>query len=318
MACREFQPSSTFDPVRSVETLLVVVVYDCPSQFLTTYLDSVLAQDTAEFDVAVIADGGDVRPFHRLGRRLRLLDANAPRTPSLIRQQAVDFARSAGYSFIVFSDVDDYFTPLRVSQSVAGLRSRDFVYNEIDVVTATGDLVAPSILRSIGVTDTIQDYRELLHRNVLGLSHTAVRTDALNDIRIPREVVAVDWFLYSALLVRGRLGAMVDQCSTFYRQTSDSLVGFARPLTEERFRRGIAIKRAHYEAMIGWTSGAQDTEASLLYSSYLERLNELDVACQDWRFLGTYLATVNRHFSKIYQGWWSEILLLPDWRRYAE
>jgi hypothetical protein len=59
-------------------------------------------------------------------------------------------------------------------------------------------------------------------------------------------------------------------------------------------------------------------EATKIYSKKLEEINTLNKYIQDDSFCRRYIEVINKNYSKIFNGWWSEILPINKWRKYDE
>lgn len=248
---------------------------------MTDYMRSIWAQDYKTFDLVIFGNGDTVG----------------------MRTNAIKYAIDNEYTYMVWTDTDDFFSRNRVGTSVIWLQTGyDFVFNEIDLVDEGGKPVEVSVLTRIGVKDEYDNADEILDRNIFGLSTTAVRVDVLRGLRVPKDIIAMDWFLYTCLLRNGYKGKFIN-AKTYYRQTDDSLVGMGRELTDKRLYRGIGVKSVHYKNV-----GLHDKAREM--SGLLKEV-------QDDAFREHYIGVVNDNMDEIYKGWWSEILPIPAWEQYA-
>ena len=86
------------------------------------------------------------------------------------------------------------------------------------------------------------------NKNIFGLSNTAVKVSILENIHFDRDLVAIDWYLYSILLARGYSAIFTNEVETFYRQHEENTVGISR-LSLESLTQGILVKLKHYKLM---------------------------------------------------------------------
>ena len=77
------------------------------------------------------------------------------------------------------------------------------------------------------------------------------------------------------------------------------------------------MKKVHYDHVKEYCKENNLETAVKDYALKKDEMLELDSAIQDREFLERYIQVINNHLSKIYRGWWSEILDLKTWRTYA-
>jgi hypothetical protein len=53
------------------------------------------------------------------------------------------------------------------------------------------------------------------------------------------------------------------------------------------------------------------------YETKKDEIQELQYALAESDFRVRYMDAINANMNKIYRGWWSEILTLNDWEKYA-
>ena len=53
------------------------------------------------------------------------------------------------------------------------------------------------------------------------------------------------------------------------------------------------------------------------YEAKKEEIRELKYALEESGFKDRYMEVVNSNIDRIHRGWWSEIVPLNDWRKYA-
>jgi glycosyltransferase involved in cell wall biosynthesis len=280
--------------------------------------DSIRQQDDQDFDIVVFLDGGSLEALGDLEERATIIEPPVGSSPASIRQLALTYALERRYDNIVFTDVDDFYTPDRVRRSKRSLGEAGFTFNEIQTVDEAGRLIQKDLIKQFYGNSRIDRIDPLLERNFLGMSNTAVRVSCLREIAIPASLVAVDWYLYSVLLVGGHVGIQAEKALTSYRQSVNNAVGVRSALDEHRLLKGIAIKAMHYESMAAFCAQRRLSSAMEIYKELRSEMERLDARCHNEEFRSQYVEVVNRHYESIYRGWWSEILPLPKWTNYAK
>ena len=169
--------------------------------------------------------------------------------------------------------------------------------------TYSSDISTPQIVDDL---DTIIDY------NIFGLTHTAVKVDKLRNLEIPKDQLAVDWYIFSILLLNGAIGKRLENVYTYYRQYEDNYVGALFLLTERSLDRGLSVKCNHYKEIVRHTVNNKILR-------YVDKYNEkliLILEMIKWIMYPTnkknYIAFINKYHSAIYRGWWSNIVTKRD------
>lgn len=219
-------------------------VYPAVSKYLPDYFESLQRQTCRDFDLLLVKDGLDV--FQR-PEGLNVIELEGEGAPARIRETVINHALQSGYECLVFSDTDDYFSPDRVAQSLRLLKEYDIVVNDLSLVSENGDTIVERYLsRRLGDMEEIA-LGHLIHRNMMGLSNTAVSRRCFDvPLRLDSETIAVDWYLFSTLLLEGRSAVFTDRAVTYYRQHGSNTAGLGGELTTGALLRGVEIKAQHY------------------------------------------------------------------------
>lgn len=297
-------------------TLVFGVVYPGVEDYIDDYAESINDQDYQEFDILIIDDGLHIDLTKKFNKDIDIIFSENKYSKAEIRQLSIDYAIQKGYRNIVFTDTDDFFSRDRIANAVKMLNSYDFVINEL-VVTDNGGHIAEYQIWDKFINQKNLVIDSFLDSNIFGLSNSAVRTSLLKQILLPDEIIASDWIIVSQLLLAGAEGIISDS-KTYHRQTENNDVGIRFQLTPNRLRKGILAKRLHYQSMCQICKSSGVPEYIEQYLEKFNQMKELADNITDSGFENNYIDAVNRNFETIYTGWWSEILPLEQWRKYAQ
>jgi hypothetical protein len=211
-------------------------------------LESLRAQSFTRFDLLMVNDGcSDLQSITGPFADLRIVEMPFRGTPAQNREHGLKSVLDGGYEFVVFGDSDDYFAADRVELSVNRLHHYDVVVNDLSLVT--DGKVTKSDYFSNRIEDGFEIELDFIRdKNLFGLSNTAVRTSALSGGVIEPALVAVDWYLFSTLLLKQKRAVFTNVTTTFYRQHGSNIVGMGQP-TRNSFARALGVKTQHYNAM---------------------------------------------------------------------
>lgn len=304
--------------MRNSDILVFGVLYPGVEKFTTSFVKSIISQDDQNFDLALYDDGFGNSERLFLPLRTIVIRKRGDKSIAEIRQIGINFAMNKGYQSIVFADLDDTFSSNRISGTRSLLKKSDFVYCELALIDHSNSIVRENVLQSIGVRPRYTGYKHLLDKNIFGLSNTAINVHCLSRIKIPKDIIAVDWWLFSMLSLNGCCGSLLNNSYVYYRQTDTNLIGMKNMLTEEKLKLGIQVKLVHYTYLLRSLRARRMTAMVRSVSLLKREIGELETALQDHQFLEHYLSVVNDNYQKIFTGWWSDILPLKKWKEYEK
>jgi len=288
------------------ESLCFVVIYKGAEKYFKDYLYSLWSQDDRNVDLLIINDGCEkILKVDFLHTILLTVDGLSP---AEIRTLGIEFAVENNYTNIIFTDIDDTFSNNRFSKSIFYLKKHNFVYN---IISPTDGKILNSTINNTGfpVLKSLSKVEDIIDYNFIGLSNSAIQVKYLENVSIPFDIIAGDWYLVSVLLLRGATGVLIDDVTTYYLLNSNNTVGYLVPLNEERLKFGIKVKAIHYRRLHKFSIEEGLSNYAGLFQKKLNEVMKLKLTISSSvKLLDSYLAKVNRNLLVIYQGWWSEIM----------
>lgn len=297
-------------------SLIMGVLYPGLEEFLPDYINSLKTQDDHDFDVLILNDAADGSLRELFPKEVKWIDIKDRLSFGAIRMVGVNYAMSNKYDFLIFSDLDDYFSENRVRLTKKVLARFDFAFTELQVINKNKSVLIDHYLKKTGINPYPKSIGEIIDRNYYGLSHTAVRTIALERLYIPNNIEVVDWWIFSIVLLQGYHGCFIPDSLTFYRQSDNNFVGIGNPLDDERLGRGINVKMAHYGNLILFCERYGMVDHLTIFNRKFQEMRELQDKIRNKTFMQYYISIVNRNIDSIYRGWWSEILSLQELSKY--
>jgi len=200
--------------------------------YLSDYAASVAAA-TRGHDTTVIAaiddlaDAGSVLEKALPGFGISLIRGGPNATIAEVRGRMLQGCRSARADAVVFVDMDDRLVVGAIESHVSALQEMDFSYGDLKPIDAGGASLGGTFFEGAVVPEAIARSDDILLRNFLGFSNTAIRPEALSEVacRPPRESVAVDWWFFSTLLDQGLKGKRAKGVVAEYRQHGANTLG---------------------------------------------------------------------------------------------
>ncbi|MFW9972901.1 MAG: glycosyltransferase, partial [Candidatus Odinarchaeota archaeon] len=294
-------------------TLLIGVIFPGLEKYLNDYCRSINTQNVNDFDILILNDNYP-RSFPLRNDNIQIINIKKRMTPAEIRMFAIRNAVENRYKYIVFSDADDFFSKNRIFLSVKKLKKFNFVYNNLILVNESGEMIHQSFYDFFKIKKQYNSYLDIVDRNLFGLSHTSARVENLENLYIPKEIKAVDWWIFSVLLLSNCVGGFIKDTTTFYRQSDINLARINRKIDESLVFLGIKVKKIHYKNLLSFCRDKKISEAAELYSSKLDEIFKLGKYLKDDKFRKIYIEVINKNYNKINNGWWSYILPLKEWK----
>jgi len=296
----------------------MTVYYNEAEIFLKDFFNSINHQDTNEFDLLLIFDNASPKNLPSSKINIFELKFEHKLKQSEIRKEGIHYAKKNNYRNLIFSDIDDFFSNNRISLSIKELRKNDFVFNEISLVSQKGELIQENNSQKLYKIKGIQSYKQILDYNKFGLTNTGINLRSIKkNFFIPRDIVATDWWIFTILLLTGAIGEFIEGAHTFYRQYENNLVGLNKRMSSDSLAMGLLVKEIHYHHVCEYCKVNNLLKPFKEYEAKKEAIKELKVALEERDFRDSYVKVVNFNIEKIFKGWWSEIIVLNDWEKYA-
>jgi len=303
--------------MKKSKTLVLGVNYKGVENYAKDYFKSIVDQDTDQFDLLILNDNTASLKLGEMNVNVDEIMISEDKSPALIRYDGLNYAISNNYQNLIFSDLDDFFSINRISLSIRELEKYDFVFNEIHLIDQNSEIIDENYLYKICLGKNVNSFYQILDYNCLGLTHTGINLESIKNFYIPENIIAVDWWIFTILLLNGATGKYIDNAITYYRQSDENLVGMKKALNENRLKTGIKVKQTHYDNIIKYCNQNNLEIALNSYALKKDGILELKLALQDLDFQKRYIDIINSNLDDIYCGWWSEILDLKTWRTYA-
>lgn len=279
---------------------LFTVFYPGLELYLDDFLSSLEMQSFDDFVLVIFNDGLSTSALKKYSLNFRIVEASG--TPAKIRENGIKYLKSHGYDYVIFGDSDDFFEENRIEKSVEALSSYDIMVNDLSIVDNSGKILNDKYISNRVENNSKIENKFIIDKNIFGLTNSAVRLEKIIDTKIPENIVAVDWFLFSLALNRGANAIFTSETKTYYRQHGSNIVGLGN-LSRDIILRGVNVKKSHYEAMF--------ENCFLEYGSLTEDFKLFEQKMNnEVRFRENYLSWLVNKKEKVFCPlWWEEIIL---------
>ena len=198
-------------------TVFATFVYPGSEMHLPKMLRSLNAQSDHDFDIVIFNDG-----VQTIGKICEKFLIKSPEIMSVqgsipkIRTLGLAQLKNLGYDNVIFGDADDSFAQNRVEVSKNLLQLYDLVVNEIDVHNTSVGQVLPRYFQKRIPVNTQFDFEVIRECNFIGFTNSSVRASQIPTIDFPDHITAVDWALFSTLLLQGATAFFTSETTSSY------------------------------------------------------------------------------------------------------
>lgn len=232
-----------------MKTAFLSTIFPMHEQYLYDFFSSLQKQTYKDFDIVVVNDGYE--NFEKIktmyNSTLSIIELKYSDTLAKNREHGINYCIENNYDVLIFGDSDDYFEKNRVEKSLELLKEYDIVVNDLSLFDENGVYEEKYLTHRLENLEVV-DLEFVKDKNVFGLSNTAVKLKDMLKTVIPDDLIAVDWYLFSTLLLEGKRAVFTNETVSYYRQHQENIVGFKK-LDEASFKKGVEVKMKHYKAL---------------------------------------------------------------------
>lgn len=227
----------------------LTTVFPMRKSYLYDFFNSLRKQTYLNFDVIVVNDGYEnLEEFIKKFNDLNIIELKHSDTPAKNREFGINFIRKNNYDILVFGDSDDYFDSNRIQISIDLLKDFDIVVNDLTLFDEENGIYNKKYISNRVKDGTKIEFNFIKDKNIFGLSNTALNISILDNIHFDKDLIAVDWYLYSILLLRNKKAIFTNKTVTYYRQYTNNTIGIGSS-TAESILKGISVKSKHYSLL---------------------------------------------------------------------
>ena len=278
------------------DTCVFTVLHPGMGKWIHEFADSLSNQDFQDFDLVMINDGLDLKQLKVLDQKFNC--KIIPSSGSFAGNRNTGFAYliKNGYRFVIFTDADDLMDRNRLSHCIELLQNNEMVVNDLTLITSKGERIKKNYLAErLGEFKKIQ-FNDILDYNFMGLGNSCARVEILNEIIIPEDIEAVDWYMFTMLLKRGHEAVFTSSTSTLYRQHDSNISGFYKP---DETNIGILAERKYLHYFHLQTISDHHQKRFTEFNNLIKKL-------KDHNFKKKYLKKINDQIPE-YPFWFESI-----------
>lgn len=246
------------------------VVFPKNEKFLLNFFNSLNDQSYKKFDLVVVNDGiENFQNYKNNFTNLNIIDINLSCSRVKNREAGINYCIENCYDILIFGDSDDYFEFNRVEKSLELLKNNDIVVNDLTLFDESG------IYQKMYLSNRLKNYQKIdfefiKNKNIFGLSNTAIKLENLTNFNFPDDLIALDWFIFSKLLIEGKRAIFTNKTVSYYRQHELNTIGMKQS-NEKFLKKNLDVKIKHYKALNQLYKSFEVDLNRLYYKDYIKK-----------------------------------------------
>jgi sugar O-acyltransferase (sialic acid O-acetyltransferase NeuD family) len=275
----------------------LTTIFPTELKYIAEFFESLSKQIYKKFDVIVLNDGfQNFENFKKKYRNLTIIELPAAGSIAKNRETLIRYSKMNNYDIAIFGDIDDTFSEDRIEKSIKALKHADIVVNDLTSIK-DGCIIDESIYSKRLINQRFISFDFIKDKNIFGMSNTAVNLNvvSLSEVQFSDDLIAVDWFFFSLLLLNGAKATFISDTVTFYRQYDSNVIGIGS-FSIEKINSILKVKVIHYEKM---------KEINADYQALLDEVLILKEICTDETELNKLLIDNSNEIKTPF--WWELI-----------
>lgn len=198
-------------------TVFVTFVYPNCEKHLPRMLRSLNEQSDTDFDIIIFNDGmkniGAICESH-LEKAVQIYPVVG--SIAKIREIGIAILRASDYSNAIFGDADDSFALNRIEVTKTLLLEHDLVVNDVNLCYESSKKSVEDYFQKRIKVNSRFNHEAIKHCNFIGFSNSAVRISKIPHIEFNDGITAVDWALFTTILLEGASAYFTGNTHTSY------------------------------------------------------------------------------------------------------
>jgi len=198
-------------------TVFVSFVYPNCEKHLPKMMRSLNEQSDTDFDIIIFNDG-----MKNIGGICETqLDQSVQIYPVVgsipkIREIGLARLKTTDYTNVIFGDADDSFASNRIEVAKTLLLEHDLVVNDVHLCHEPPKKSVSNYFQKRIQVNSHFNYRAIKNSNFIGFSNSSIRMSKIPHIEFNDDIIAVDWALFTTILLEGARAYFTGNTYTTY------------------------------------------------------------------------------------------------------
>lgn len=278
------------------------VIFNQNLKFFDSFLNSLSNQTNNNFTLLLFNDGVDNlnQLISNFKGKYKVITLKSKNTIAQNRTELLAYLKLSDFEYCVFGDSDDYFPENRIAVNVELLHEHSIIINQLSLVDGNNNLVCAGYFHLTDKQSVL--FEDVQSKNCFGLGNTAIKVkDLPQKIEFNQDIIAVDWLLFSRMLIKNKTAIFTDKTQVYYRQHDSNIIGL-KSINSSTVSKGINAKISHFKSLV---------EEYNICNDELNQIKKLSKYCSTLHNLDIYINKV-LSLGIINPMWWEEIKTLEE------
>ena len=283
--------------------VVVVVAHNKNIKYLEKFKKN-LSLEKSNFDVIIFCDN----VFKQLDSQDNLIFVKIKKkiSPIQVRSYLINYLLKKNYLNVMFCDLEDFFKYKRVIATFKNLKKYDIVFNNINLLK-NKKIIKKNIFSNFFKSNAKISFNNVVDSNFFGFCNTGVKVKMLKSIKIPKNIIAADWWIFTLMTFKTKKIKFMRNISTNYRLDETNLLGINKKINKKKLKILINIKFFHYLNITKYCNNFSFNYEKRIYKKKLKNFKILRLKVQNQNFLKKLIKKINKRKLTFFNGWFSEL-----------
>ena len=186
--------------MRSFDNVIVVVLHKKNIKYLEEFKKN-LSLKNYDYDVIFFCDN----ILKKLNNSKNFIFLKLKKEISIVgvRNYIINYLVKKKYVNVMFADLEDFFENKRIKSTFKNLKKYDVVFNDINLFK-NNKIYKKNIFKENFSNKKKINIKNIININFFGFCNTGVKVKYLTGIKVPKNIIAIDWWIFSLVLLRAK------------------------------------------------------------------------------------------------------------------
>ncbi len=183
--------------MKKSDNIVSVVLFKINKKKIEDYINSIIKQRNQNFDFLIVTEIKIPKIFNKI-KNNKIILKGKKNNIVYNRQILLNYINRKNYTNIIFTDIDDVYNLSRFAINFKYLKNYDFVINDINFYINNQNNLN-WIKKNIDKKNI--NIEDIIYKNFAGFTNTALKVKLLKNLKIPKNLIAIDWYIFTIALI---------------------------------------------------------------------------------------------------------------------
>jgi hypothetical protein len=283
---------------------VTAVLHDKNSKYIRYFEKNLNSKKKTNFDIIIFCHGAKKKYLNYKNFKFIYLEKNL--SIIQVRKYIFNHLIKKKYKKVMFSDLEDFYKLERAEATFKNLKNYDIVFNNINLLKKNNFLTKNIFNNSIKSYKNF-NYLNIIKGNLLGFCNTGVKVKYLANMPIPNNIIAIDWWIFSIILIKKKKVKFLKNISSNYRIDNSNILGMSKKMDKKKLNLLINIKLNHYLSLVNFCSKYSLKHQKKIYTKNYNYIKKLGLLTKNNQLNKAVIKEINKKKYNFSQGWFNEL-----------